>query len=455
MMMSDRETSVLGEIEAALGRPIEARERACLARGMRAFLASGLPPEAAVDAIVASLDRDLGRQVDEILHHPSFQALESAWRGLWLVASRVDRDQNVRCEVLNCSQEDLLADFEDSPEVVKSGLYKIVYSAEYGPFGGRPFAAILANYELGPFSPQNDALLRKCCEVGARAALPFLAAAAPSLAGPEPNARWRAFRESPVARFAGLVFPRCLGRAAHQIEAPFRYTETIQRPTDRLWQSGVFPLGVCIVQSFMLCRLASNITGPAGGVVEDLPTWGGPHGSGSAWGSVELPLSEQAESELAARGFIPLAAEIGSARAQFRLAPTCLAPTAKLPADLQPPDRELYCQLPALFLVTRIVHYLKVAHREQIGAWKGLPELKLGIEELLGTWTYQGGPEADGAAGGPLHLRTTRPLHRFAIRIDEVDRNTYRWPFEIRIEPNWSHDGRFFTLAAEGGLDCE
>ena len=47
-------------------------------------------------------------------------------------------EATIRIEMLNCSKEDMLADFEDTPEVVKSGLYKLVYSAEFGQFGGRP-----------------------------------------------------------------------------------------------------------------------------------------------------------------------------------------------------------------------------------------------------------------------------------------------------------------------------
>jgi type VI secretion system protein ImpC len=51
-------------------------------------------------------------------------------------STAVDFRENIKVEVLNCSKEDPRHDFEDSPEVPKSGLYKIVYSAEYGTFGG-------------------------------------------------------------------------------------------------------------------------------------------------------------------------------------------------------------------------------------------------------------------------------------------------------------------------------
>src|SRR5262245_38526567 len=125
-------------------------------RGVQAFISELIAPKregekvdkALVDALIAEIDAKLSRQIDEILHHPTFQRLESAWRGLKFVVDRVDFRENIKIEVFNCSKEDLLADFEDAPEVPKSGLYKVVYSAEFGQFGGRPYGAIIANYDF-------------------------------------------------------------------------------------------------------------------------------------------------------------------------------------------------------------------------------------------------------------------------------------------------------------------
>src|SRR5690606_18713467 len=62
-------------------------------RGVAAFIAElrkaqnhcGPVKKALVDRMIAEIDATLSRQVDEILHHPQFQALESAWRGLQLL----------------------------------------------------------------------------------------------------------------------------------------------------------------------------------------------------------------------------------------------------------------------------------------------------------------------------------------------------------------------------------
>jgi hypothetical protein len=43
-----------------------------------------------------------------------------------------------------------LSDFQDSPDITKSGLYKIAYTSEYGQFGGQPWGAMISNFDFGP-----------------------------------------------------------------------------------------------------------------------------------------------------------------------------------------------------------------------------------------------------------------------------------------------------------------
>ena len=106
-----------------------------------------------VDDMIADLDRRLSAQVDEILHHPDFQKFESAWRGLKFLVDRTDFKENIRVELFNASKEDLLDDFKDAPDITKSGLYRHVYTEEYGQFGGEPFAGIIGNFDSAPAPP--------------------------------------------------------------------------------------------------------------------------------------------------------------------------------------------------------------------------------------------------------------------------------------------------------------
>ena len=136
-------------------------------QGIESFIGTLLDPArstdritaALADELIAELDKKLSRQVDQVLHNPAFQKLESAWRSLKFLVDRTDFRENVKIQVMNVSKEDLLNDFQDSPEITKSGLYKNVYTAEFGQFGGQPFGAIVSNYEFGP-GAQDVALLQ-------------------------------------------------------------------------------------------------------------------------------------------------------------------------------------------------------------------------------------------------------------------------------------------------------
>src|SRR5689334_21824178 len=114
-------------------------------QGVQAFITEVLKgrdtkkiDKAAVDAMIAELDERMSKQLNQILHNRQFQAIESSWRSLKYVVDNVDFRENVRINVLSVQKGELLEDFEDAPEVTKSGLYRTVYSAEYGTFGGRP-----------------------------------------------------------------------------------------------------------------------------------------------------------------------------------------------------------------------------------------------------------------------------------------------------------------------------
>lgn len=159
-------------------------------RGVAAFIEELLKPhnsnepvkKALVDRMITEIDAKLSQQMDEIIHHAEFQALEASWRGLQLLIDRTDFRENIRIEVLSISRQDLLEDFEDSPEVVQSGLYKHVYTAEYGQFGGNPVGAIIANYFFSPSAPDVKTM-QYVSSVACMAHAPFIAAAGPNFSG--------------------------------------------------------------------------------------------------------------------------------------------------------------------------------------------------------------------------------------------------------------------------------
>ncbi|CAB3718538.1 hypothetical protein LMG27174_04755 [Paraburkholderia rhynchosiae] len=143
-----------------------------IARGMGAFLDLVSKASKPVDRLdkslldfhIGQIDRQISRQLDAVMHTPEFQALEGRWRGLKMLVSRTDFRRNARVEVLDVSKEALQRDFEDTPEIIQSGLYRLTYIEEYDTPGGQPISAMISDYEFAN-TPQDVALLRNVSKV--------------------------------------------------------------------------------------------------------------------------------------------------------------------------------------------------------------------------------------------------------------------------------------------------
>ncbi|WP_234023478.1 type VI secretion system contractile sheath large subunit [Sorangium cellulosum] len=430
---------------------------------------------ALVDLWIAEIDHRLSRQIDEILHHPVFQRLEAAWRGLKFAIDHIDFRENIRLELLSCSKEDLLADFEDSSEMVRSGLYKIVYSAEFGTFGGRPFGAIISNYEFGP-GPQDIVLLQKCAAVAAMAHAPFLAVAGPQFfglkdyrkvphlgdikalfEGPQ-YVKYNAFRESEDARYVGLILPRFLlrlpyGAGTVPVKA-FSYEEDVVGDhAAYCWGAPTYAFATRLAESFARHRWCLHIIGPqSGGTVEGLTLH-----EYEAMGAIqtkiptEIMLTERREFELSEEGFIGLTFRKDTDNACFFSATSVQKPKyfgqseEGRAAEL---NHRLGTQLPYMFLVSRLAHYIKVMQREQIGTWKERHDL----ERELNAWLSQYVADMDVVSPA---VRSKRPLRRARTVVTEVEGSAGWYRVQLEVRPHLKYMGAYFTLNLMGKLDRE
>jgi type VI secretion system protein ImpC len=426
-----------------------------------------------VDGMIAEIDQKVSRQLDEVLHNAAFQKLEAAWRGLRLLVDRTDFRENVKINLVNCSKEDLLTDFEDSPEIVKSGLYRTVYTGEYGQFGGEPYGALISNYEFGA-GPQDIALLQKVASVATMGHCPFIANTSAKMFGLDsyqglPNlkdlksvfegpqyAKWQSFRESEDARSVGLCVPRFLlrlpyGSATVPVKT-FNYEEDVKGKHDGyLWGASSIAFATRLTDSFAKYRMCANIIGPAsGGAVEDLPLH-----QFESMGEIETKIptevlvSERREYELSEEGFIALSMRKGSDNAAFFSANSCQKPKTfgktkeGKEAEL---NYRLGTQLPYLFVVNRLAHYIKVLQREQIGSWKEKEDLN----RELNNWIRQYVADMDNATPA---VRSRCPLRSAQITVEDVPGEAGWYKVDMKIRPHFKYMGAFFTLSLVGKLD--
>jgi type VI secretion system protein ImpC len=450
-------------------------------RGVEAFITQLLEPKgeaqrvekALVDQMIAELDKKLSVQVDAIMHHKSFQQLESAWRGLKFVVDRTNFRENIKLEMLNVSKDRLLEDFEDSPELLKTGLYKHVYTAEYGQFGGSPVGAIIGNYDFSPAS-QDMALLKNIASVSAMSHAPFVAAAAPQFFGVEdfeklPNqkdiksifegpkhAKWNAFRESEDSRYVGLTMPRFLlrlpyGQDSNPVKA-FNYEENVKNSHhDYLWGNTAYAFATRLTDSFAKYRWCPNIIGPqSGGAVDDLPLH---HFESMGEIETKIPtevlVSDRREFELAEEGFIALTMRKGSDNAAFFSANSAQKPKtfgSSKEGKIAETNYRLGTQLPYMFIINRLAHYIKVLQREQIGSWKERTDLETELNKWIKQYVSdQENPSAE--------VRSRRPLREARIIVSEVEGDPGWYRVEMAVRPHFKYMGASFTLSLVGKLD--
>ena len=65
-----------------------------------------------IQAIIGQLDRKLGEQIDQILHHPDFQKLEGTWRGLQHLVTTTETDELLEIKVLHLTKDELSKSLE-------------------------------------------------------------------------------------------------------------------------------------------------------------------------------------------------------------------------------------------------------------------------------------------------------------------------------------------------------
>ncbi|KWD73572.1 EvpB family type VI secretion protein [Burkholderia ubonensis] len=417
-----------------------------------------------LDWCLADLDEQLGRQLDAILHHPAFQALESTWRGLQFLVDRTDFRQNVKIEVLDVSKEVLHQDFEDTPDIIQSGLFRLTYVGEYDMPGGQPIAAIISAFEFD-HRAQDIALLRNISKVAAAAHMPFIGAAAPSffdkptmeaVAGIRDLSiwferaeylKWKSFRETEDARYVALTMPRFLARLPYGPDTlsvrTFNYTENV-RDAGRsayLWTSAAFAFAVNIVRSFVRNGWCVQIRGPqAGGRIEDIPVHQYELGAGQL-GKIctEALISETRENEFADIGLIPLSYTSNHDQACFFSAHSTQRPRTYDARDASANSR-INARLPYIFLLSRIAHYLKLIQRENIGTTRDRRLLELELNNWIKSLVTEMTDPGD-------DLQAAHPLREAKVTVEDIEDNPGFFRIKLFIVPHFQIEGVDINLS--------
>ena len=218
---------------------------------VKPYLVPDIEPDQ--DQLIEAVDKRIAGNMKAILHHPDFQALESAWRALDFLVMRLETGTDLKLYLLDISFDEFKADMDSHEDFRSTALYKLLVEQTVGTSGGIPWAVIAGNFifdfvsvpragrglqagsplgvgvATGPIRAET-ALIETISFIAEEAGAPFIAGTTPHLLGceslaatPDPDdwrlplaseveERWKNLISFPSAAYVGLALPRFLLR---------------------------------------------------------------------------------------------------------------------------------------------------------------------------------------------------------------------------------------------------
>ena len=429
-----------------------------------------------VEEMIAQLDAKLTEQTNEILHHPDFQKLESAWRGLEYYVNNSEPDASMKIKVMNISKAELERELRSYPGAKwdQSPFFKKIYETGLGNLGGEPFGCLIGDYQFD-HSPTDVRVLRDIGKIAAAAHAPFFSAAAPTLLGmdswneisnphdlgtifetPE-YAGWRGLRDSENSRYVALCMPRVLAREPYgpdslPVEA-FNFEEQTDGHTGEkyAWMNAAYAMGANISRAHKEYGWTVQIRGvQSGGEVINLPT----HTFQTEEGGMDLKcptetaISDRREAELSKAGLISLIHRSNSDKAAFIGAQSLFKPRKFKSPEATAADN-LSARIPYMFAVSRFAHYLKHMVRDQIGSTREKDQLQRELQDWISQYIHSS------PSGATERAKAERPLAGAKVEVVEDPENPGYYVGRFFLRPHFQLEGMDIGMSLVSKMPSE
>jgi type VI secretion system protein ImpC len=428
-----------------------------------------------IEAMIAEIDRKLTEQINHILHHEDFKALEGTWRGLHYLVNNTETGENLKIRIMNISKKDaakVLKKFKGTAWD-QSPLFKKLYEEEFGMPGGQPYGCLMGDYYFDHSAPDVE-MLQGIAQIAAAAHAPFLTAAAPSLLnmeswqelanprdlakifGTPAYAAWRSLRQSEDSRYLGLTMPRVLGRMPYGAktnpveEFAFEEETGAADHSKYVWTNAAYAMATNVTRAFKLYGWCARIRGAeSGGMVEGLPVHTFPTDDGGVDMKcpTEIGITDRREKELADCGFMPLSHWKNTDYAVFVGAQSLQKPQAYDDADATA-NANLAARLPYLFATCRFAHYLKVMVRDKIGGFA----TREGLEQWLNKWISR---FVDANPNSGEEIKARFPLSQAQVVVEEDPENPGYYSSKFYLKPHYQLEGLTVSLRLVSKLPKE
>ncbi|MCL5777307.1 type VI secretion system contractile sheath large subunit [Limibaculum sp. FT325] len=275
-------------------------------------------PDPRAESMIAAVDAALSDAMRRVLHHPDFQAVESTWRSLDLMARRIETGGGLEIVLYDVSAEEWAADLSAQDELSECGLFEMLAEAPRLDAREGPLSAIFALYTLEETPPHAE-LLARMARIAAHIGAPFVASIAAGSLDTKPEDRhhlvkeaWSELRDMPEARYIGVAVPRFLlrlpyGKKTDPVD-PFDFEEFTLRDglKGMLWANPVVLAAILLAETARQGGAKMSL----GQVMSigDMPFhyMTDAHGDQVALPCTERLLTTRTAAEVVERGFMPV-----------------------------------------------------------------------------------------------------------------------------------------------------
>lgn len=219
-----------------------------------------------VDEIISDLMR-------KIFHHPKFQSLESAWRGLHFLVRRAETSSDLKFFLLDISKSQLMANLKSVSDLKDSEVYKVFTRTDSSAVGEMPWAVICGNYDFA-LNVDDAAALIRIAKIAEEINAPFISSIAPEMLGLDSfelidsfaslniiensteEKLWTMLRALPEASSLALSMPRFMSRLPYGEKTDSTETFYFEEFTENfshekyVWSSSIFVVSLLLAQTF-------------------------------------------------------------------------------------------------------------------------------------------------------------------------------------------------------------
>lgn len=411
---------------------------------------------------IQQIDELIEKQLDEILHHPKFQALESNWRSLLLLCNESYNQNNILIRCLDAKWKEISKDVTSAVEFDQSALFHIIYTREFGMPGGIPYSVLIGAYEvshMGNKDADDVETLRAISHIAAAAFAPFLTNAAPSLLGLEEFGeidriqdltntferkeylRWnQELRNISDCRFLGICLPKILIRKPYSsqdcAQKGLRYDEQarITSASELCFTYSSFAFALVLIREFSRVSWFTHVRGTPrdtarAGAVDQFPYLDAHPSDSDFQINTEVRITETLEKKLAEVGLIALYQSYGSPLNVFLSNPS-IHDSKILNDRLASANANVSAMLQQVLCASRFAHYIKVMIRDKVGSFVSAEDCQQLLESWLANYT-SGRQDLDWEG------RAKYPLRAYKVRVYEQPMSPGNYSCSIDLQPHY------------------